>query len=575
MIENELSRKTQRGERIGVIGSPSTNISLAIDTLEQAYDRGLVGNFCIVEFVQDGKPLYSIGQVAQISLSNPYLERASIRKIISVRGQATHLTEKHDIRLLKMLINSAYVWDNSRFIPTTVGSVPPTGTPVFLLNQEVVDELVKQQKDELFFVGKMYNTNIFVPFIFRHFGPIEDKGLGEAYHIGVFGKTGSGKSFLAKMLLAAYARNKSMSIIVFDSTGEYSREIRESGPLHRFLVKLGREVRIYDITEISLHELSTLQHLLTISKFLLEMGVRAETNQEYAADLIAHFFERVRTIRTLDGREIDTLSNAGDRTVFGRLVEFIRENVSRIYRGADGQAIVLEHLRDVDGLFQKWRPIMALFSQDKTSIESILSEAYTHKRIVFIDFSGEVQKKERVFWNDAVKAIALREIVNSLQNVGSKYYRENKFLNLLVAIDEAHRFVPREKPSDEDYQALKAALVDCIRTTRKYGLGWLFISQSLASLDLEILRQMRLYFVGYGLSWGTELYTLRDMIGGGAHIELYQSFRDPQTSAILGEKQYPFMVFGPGVSPLSVSGAPLFFNALHYTQEFPAVNKLG
>jgi len=34
------------------------------------------------------------------------------------------------------------------------------------------------------------------------------EGAGEAYHIGIFGKTGSGKSVLAKMILVAYANTK-------------------------------------------------------------------------------------------------------------------------------------------------------------------------------------------------------------------------------------------------------------------------------------------------------------------------------------------------------------------------------
>jgi hypothetical protein len=113
--------------------------------------------------------------------------------------------------------------------------------------------------------------------------------------------------------------------------------------------------------------------------------------------------------------------------------------------------------------------------------------------------------------------------------------------------------------------------VDSVRTTRKYGLGWMFISQSLASLDYEILRQIRLYFFGYGLSWGGDRRVLEELVGRGSHIQLYQSFRDSQTSAIYGSKEYPFMVYGP-ISPLSSSGAPLFFTALHYADEFPKIN---
>ena len=99
----------------------------------------------------------------------------------------------------------------------------------------------------------------------------------------------------------------------------------------------------------------------------------------------------------------------------------------------------------------------------------------------------------------------------------------------------------------------------------------MFISQSLASLDNEIIRQLRLYFFGYGLSWGSEKRVLEEIIGRGPHIDLYQSFRDPQTSKMFGLNEYPFMVYGP-VSPLSSTGAPLFFNALEYNKEYPGLN---
>ena len=58
---------------------------------------------------------------------------------------------------------------------------------------------------------------------FKHFGG-GAHGVGEAYHMGVFGKTGSGKTGLAKMLLGAYARHPEMGILVIDPQGEFSLE---------------------------------------------------------------------------------------------------------------------------------------------------------------------------------------------------------------------------------------------------------------------------------------------------------------------------------------------------------------
>lgn len=117
---------------------------------------------------------------------------------------------------------------------------------------------------------------------------------------------------------------------------------------------------------------------------------------------------------------------------------------------------------------------------------------------------------------------------------------------------------------------IKSIFIDAVRTTRKYGLGWMFISQSLSSLDREIINQIRIYIFGFGLGWGVERQALKEIIGGAKEaIRLYQTFKDPRSG--LGKSEFPFMTIGP-ISPLSFSGTPLFFNALNYDDEFFKVN---
>ena len=94
----------------------------------------------------------------------------------------------------------------------------------------------------------------------------------------------------------------------------------------------------------------------------------------------------------------------------------------------------------------------------------------------------------------------------------------------------------------------------------------MFISQTLSSLARDILTQIRVFFFGFGMGWGSELDSLREIIGGNREaIRLYQQFTDPQSA--IRKKEYPFMTSGP-ISPLSFSGTPLFFNALEYPDEF-------
>ena len=126
---------------------------------------------------------------------------------------------------------------------------------------------------------------------------------------------------------------------------------------------------------------------------------------------------------------------------------------------------------------------------------------------------------------------------------------------MLVVFDEAHRFAA-ESSDDAEARELASRLVDYVRTTRKYGLGWMFITQEIGSLRRAIYTQLRVRCFGYGLTSGSELQRLRETIGDPAALELYRSFVDPQA---LDPAEYPFMLTGP-VSPLSFTGAPVFLS---------------
>ncbi len=568
--QDELGGKVQRGEWIGVVGSPSSSHSLVADLIEGAYEKGIVGNFCITESRQDGKPVYAMGQVVSISLENPYIERHSVRKITSFRGRAPPLTEQHDVRGMEISVGSVYSWDKGKILPVALGSVPPTGTKIFLLNQEIVDELVKAQTD-ISYVGKLYNTDIFLPMFFKHFG--KNGGLGEGYHIGVFGKTGSGKSYLARMLLAIYTKFPQMSILALDPVGEYSSEVRNKEHLVKLLSQVGRTPEVYRVCDICLSSPTSLQRILLRSRFLHELGVVAEENQLNALYLIESFLTQpsARPPMTHGVSTLQGFVPINHQAAFDQLMNYLDQNVERIYVGSDGQMRVRNCIANRrQNLYSIWRSVTDLFvvAPQKVRIDDLIQKICKQKCVVIIDLSETAAAG--IFWSPEVMAIVLNEIFAKLRDAAETLYRERELLNLLVMVDEAHRFIPSERPVDEDFKNLKGTLTTAVRETRKYGFGWLFISTSIAGLDIEVLKQMRICFFGYGLSWGGELRAIRELIGGGGYLDLYQSFRDPATLLTMGGKQYPFMVYGP-ISPLSISGEPIFFNVLDYYSEFPNV----
>jgi hypothetical protein len=147
--------------------------------------------------------------------------------------------------------------------------------------------------------------------------------------------------------------------------------------------------------------------------------------------------------------------------------------------------------------------------------------------------------------------------------------------NILVLLDEAHRHAPSGRlEEDSEADRLRSLLRRAVRETRKYGIGWFFISQTLGGIDNEILQQLRILAFGFGLAMGTEFDRLKDFAGGDKRsLELYQSFRDPQSFPRRDLQEFPFMAVGP-VSPLAFSGKPLFFTAFTDPTEFLKANSI-
>jgi hypothetical protein len=174
-----------------------------------------------------------------------------------------------------------------------------------------------------------------------------------------------------------------------------------------------------------------------------------------------------------------------------------------------------------------------------------------------------------------IQALVIKRLLEGIRTAAEYAYKQNRSLNTLVLMDEAHRLAPREDPESEEKKSVRGILIDAARTTRKYGVGWLFISQTLSSLHREILEQLRIFFFGFGLGMGAEFKALSELVGGRSKaLDLYQLFRDPHSSFDIASREYSFMTIGP-VSPLSFAGTPLFFNAFNTVQEFLDTNALG
>jgi hypothetical protein len=223
--------------------------------------------------------------------------------------------------------------------------------------------------------------------------------------------------------------------------------------------------------------------------------------------------------------------------------------------------------KSLDSLYsQFWVPICSLFEdrQDAITIDDLLEKfSWKLKPLIVVDLSEQTAHNMQLrYWNETIQSLILKRLLKGLVSLGEKTWQKNTSLNTLVVLDEAHRYARKDEFSDPNLEQLRLTLLDAVRTTRKYGLGWLFISTSLSSIHRDILQQLRIMFFGFGLSLGNDLVTLRELVSDEKAIDLYRTFTDPASSFNSRSRKYSFMTQGP-VSPLSFSGSPFFFNAFN------------
>jgi hypothetical protein len=471
--------------------------------------------------------------------------------------------------------------------------VPATGTRVSRIDQALLDQLLQAYRSEIFYLGQAYANEILYPMWFKHFGS-SDQGLGgagEAYHIGVFGKTGSGKSGLAKMMLCAYSRHPNLGILVIDPQGEFTLELSGSRvgnqglALDQIVTQQGRSINVYRIADIQLDDWNTFEEMLISLGFCEELTITHNNNAVRAAEVVRNALERA----TQGGRQQFPLANAGSRDALTAALNAVidQQSIQYIFPSKDPRVRLQNRVQDIltnrldEVLNNKWIPLCSLFAAGpgRRRLYGIVSDLMGTanvagaRPVVVIDLSARGNQNR--FWTEELERRLLSKLLNVLIAQSTSSLSTRQSANVLVLLDEAHRHAP-SGPLEQDTEAerLRVLLRRAVRETRKYGLGWFFISQTLGGLDPEILQQLRILAFGFGLAMGTEFDRLRDFVGGDKRsLELYQSFRDPQSFPARNLQEFPFMAVGP-ISPLAFSGKPVFFSMFTDMNRFLQANNV-
>ena len=573
------------GQDVGVLGSPSTTTELTMDLLLEASEERLLGALVGFDATQNGSLITSVGQVVGLELRNRWHEDATFRNLIKRTGEIPSITNRQDTRTAELVVGATFRQATDGYEPDLLGMVPPTGTRIKRLNQSSLDSLLQVYQEELFYLGRAYANDVFYPMWFKHFGS-GPRGAGEAYRAGVFGKTGSGKSGLAKMLLLAYARHPELGILIIDPQGEFSLELSGSMigqqrlPVREVLDGLHRPTQVYRIQDLQLEEWDLFEELIVALQFTERLGIPigSSDNSRKAAEIIRTALERHYRLDSLASQE-------ALKTALQAVIE--PRNAQYIYSGPPRAAQMVSFVQDIlenrlDEVFAAWKPLADLFAAGTGRrklygvVADLVGQGSIENRsrpIVALDLSEQGNQR---FWSESLQSRLIKKLLDTLVGHATRQLGTSSSANVLVLLDEAARLAPAgalERGSQAEQ--LRSTLRHAVRETRKYGIGWFFVSQTLGGIDNDILQQLRSLFFGFGLALGDEFRKLREFAGGDDRaMDLYQSFRDPHSAPRPELREFSFMAVGP-VSPLAFSGRPLFFSAFTNQSEFLTVNRLS
>ena len=610
-------------KQIGVVASGSTS-SLNADILQEMISEPLLGRLVFYVYNEGGKTKLVVSQVTKVWMTNPWHENIMIKPIIKKKGVLPNLSGVTDLKMMTIKPLSVYeVSVNSKeqgLYPDAISvykaviggadlrrsfiyTPPPSGTYVYPLDRALAISIMSAMYEgyNLVYLGYVYGTDTPValnlsPFTVRN---SVYKGLGEARMIGIFGRSGSGKSWLAAYLLVGYAKNPDMGILVLDPQGELSANFPTSTskmPFHEMLkYACHRTVFAVPTKDLRIDPKDTYAVSMFLGKFIVQnllLGKKEEKLNQliyklrtkiatantstkwlnpgavYAETLKAVYDNNTEVVAKELGISTDEAKDIGKivRKIFEKFIDQLAQVVGEVYSDPTDIKNQLRSMKNDPITLELFSSFLNLFdTRSGTTMDEILEKVLQQKAIVLLDLSGKYDGSLKWIKAEDFAAMYIMLITSKLRHKAEGLFKSGELLNVLIAIDEAHNFVGETDEKEEKEKAeLKKQIERDVRETRKYGIGWLFITQSMTNFSTDVYRQLHDVFFLSGLGVGADEKHMKERVPD-EYIEIYQSMPDPKSTG-----EYWFMHTG-SLATLSVVASATFVKIMS-PEEFLKMN---
>ncbi|MGQ9928167.1 MAG: ATP-binding protein [Chloroflexaceae bacterium] len=562
---------------IAIIGSPNSTTTFTVDILETARDRALDHAWVTFEVVErfNGRAYRkrALCQLGGIVTRNRWHEDPTIRAVIKHQGALPALSGESDLTSAQLTALGVFLLDDDGRVRrrTTLATPPPSGTPVYPVTAEALQALVDTEPG-IFYAGASPGDGLPVPLTLRHFGPTEAGGFGEAVMIGIFGQTRSGKSILAAQLLAGFASNPQMGLLVLDPQGEFGRDRFAAGDhrvdfsIRRLLgsLRVSRTVNVLSTDEVALEGPEAFTETLRRAGFFESLGFKGAGKEREASERLANLIAeltdaegRRRPVRDLRAADLPPLVR--DLARFADVIYASRPGTTP-GEGQRAQDVLARFQLDEARLKRVWVSSLSAFRTDsgRTPLSQLIQQVLTDREVVVLSLAQEGG-------HHAVPYFLLNEILTRLRQVIHRSFHQGQQSNALIVLDEAHLFAGEHAAESSDGARTRALLAQSVRMTGKYGVGWMFITQTLHDFDKIVLRQLQVKCFGQGFKLGADREYVETELGKEGFAR-YCSLPDPKRTG-----RYTFMITGPIVA-LGSLGTPLVLQGFRSADDLMRAN---
>lgn len=363
--------------------------------------------------------------------------------------------------------------------PLPVKNIPPHHAKVYLAAEGDIAEIFGKDEDAFFEVGQTREQGHPVRIDLRRFVQRSS---------GIFGATGSGKSFLTRVILAGLITKTDVALLVFDMHNEYGYTYNppEGGEAVPGLKdKLGSRVAIVGLGK---------------GKNAMYQGKTPDINLEIAMqDIYPSDIEMLTQALNLRETTSTTLAALYGRFKENWFAEFMKMESMPKQKDEEGNAFYPE------GSIEAWAESAGVHIEAAKALHSRL-----HKRIYQLDYVAEHVSSDGVgqiinalqsgrsvilsfgrYDNDIdylmVSNILTRRIRQVWEEKTNEYHRtkDRSVLPrpLVIAVEEAHKLLNREIASQTTFSTIA-------RELRKYYVTLLIIDQRPSQIYDEVMSQL-------------------------------------------------------------------------------------